>query len=79
MLQGGKDTYSYMWPRDASFSAMALDRAGDTNVAKDILNFAVRSFPKMDILCINIDQIFAWQFLASVDPRWKNSTSHSGG
>src|SRR5690606_13487587 len=27
MLQKGKDTYAYMWPRDASYSVLALDRA----------------------------------------------------
>jgi oligosaccharide amylase len=34
MLQGGKDTYSYMWPRDAAFASMALDMAGDFNSAQ---------------------------------------------
>ena len=29
MLQYGRDTYGYMWPRDGSVSALALDRAGD--------------------------------------------------
>ncbi len=28
MLQYGRDNYSYVWPRDAAFIAMALDRAG---------------------------------------------------
>lgn len=39
MLQQGKDTYAYMWPRDASFSAVALDKAGDQNVAKRFFEF----------------------------------------
>lgn len=34
MLQHGKDTYSYMWPRDGAFVAIALDKAGDFNVSK---------------------------------------------
>ncbi len=34
MLQGGKDTYSYMWPRDAAYASMALDMAGDFNSAQ---------------------------------------------
>lgn len=34
MLQKGKDTYAYMWPRDASYAVMALDRAGDFNVSR---------------------------------------------
>lgn len=39
IIQAGKDTYSYMWPRDAAYSAMALDRAGDPNVAKRFFEF----------------------------------------
>ncbi|MCA9353772.1 glycoside hydrolase family 15 protein [Candidatus Nomurabacteria bacterium] len=39
MLNGGKDTYSYMWPRDASYSAIAMDRAGDQNVAQRYFSF----------------------------------------
>lgn len=40
MLNQGKDTYAYMWPRDAGFSAIALDRAGDANVAKRFFEFS---------------------------------------
>ncbi len=29
VLHHGKDTYSYIWPRDAAFTALALDLAGD--------------------------------------------------
>ena len=39
MLQHGLDTYSYVWMRDASYSAMALDAAGDGNVAKHFFEF----------------------------------------
>ena len=39
IIQQGKDTYSYMWPRDAAYGAMALDRAGDPNVAKRFFEF----------------------------------------
>lgn len=39
MLQHGLDTYSYIWPRDASFTAMALDKAGDSNVARRFFEF----------------------------------------
>ncbi len=39
MLQWGYDTYSYVWPRDAAYAAMALDQAGDTNVAKRFFEF----------------------------------------
>ena len=40
MMQYGKDTYSYMWPRDAAFTAITLDKAGDPNVAKRFFQFA---------------------------------------
>lgn len=39
ILQGGKDTYAYVWPRDAAYAAMALDRAGDPNVARRFFSF----------------------------------------
>ena len=39
MLNQGKDTYAYMWPRDAAFSAAALDRAGDQNVSRRFFEF----------------------------------------
>ncbi len=40
MLQyGGFDTYSYVWPRDAAYTAIALDRAGDSNVSKRFFEF----------------------------------------
>jgi GH15 family glucan-1,4-alpha-glucosidase len=39
MLQQGKDNYAYMWPRDAAFSAIALDKSGDQNVAKKFFEF----------------------------------------
>jgi oligosaccharide amylase len=42
MLQQGKDTYSYVWPRDASFAAMALYRTGSFAVAKNFFEFASR-------------------------------------
>jgi len=39
MLQHGRDTYHYMWPRDGARSATALDRAGDFNVAQRFFTF----------------------------------------
>ncbi|HDQ16679.1 MAG TPA: glycoside hydrolase family 15 protein [Candidatus Vogelbacteria bacterium] len=39
MLQQGKDTYAYMWPRDAAHAANALNRAGDLTVAKRFFEF----------------------------------------
>lgn len=40
MLQGGKDTYGYMWPRDGAYIAMALDRSGDPQAAKRFFEFS---------------------------------------
>jgi GH15 family glucan-1,4-alpha-glucosidase len=39
MMQYGFDTYSYVWPRDSAYTAVALDQAGDTNVAKRFFEF----------------------------------------
>ena len=39
MLQYGRDTYSYMWPRDGAFTTLALDKAGDSNVARKFFEF----------------------------------------
>ncbi|OGG47657.1 hypothetical protein A3D66_01105 [Candidatus Kaiserbacteria bacterium RIFCSPHIGHO2_02_FULL_50_9] len=39
MLQHGRDSYAYMWPRDGAFAAMALDRAGDFGVARKFFEF----------------------------------------
>lgn len=39
ILQYGRDTYGYMWPRDGALSAVALDKAGDYNVAKRFFEF----------------------------------------
>ena len=39
MLNYGLDTYSYVWPRDAAYAALALDSAGDGNVAKRFFEF----------------------------------------
>lgn len=40
MLQFGKDTYSYVWPRDAAFVSIALDKAGYHEVVKRFFDFA---------------------------------------
>lgn len=37
--QGGRDTYNYVWPRDAAFAALALARAGDLHVARRFFMF----------------------------------------
>ncbi len=40
MLQKGKDTYSYVWPRDGAHIAAALDAVGDWNIAQRFYGFA---------------------------------------
>lgn len=40
MLQQGKDTYAYVWPRDAAYASLALDRSGDYMVTKRFFEFS---------------------------------------
>ncbi len=39
MLHHGRDTYSYVWPRDGAITAHALDRTGYRNTARRFFNF----------------------------------------
>ncbi len=39
MMEFGKDDYAYMWPRDASFIVMTLDRAGYDEATRPFFNF----------------------------------------
>lgn len=39
MLKHGIDTYAYVWPRDAAFTALSLDRARDWNISKRFFEF----------------------------------------
>ena len=39
MLQNGRDTYSYMWPRDGAFSARSFNMVGEHNVAERFFQF----------------------------------------
>jgi len=39
MLHHGRDTYSYVWPRDAALIANSLDRAGHSDVSKRFFTF----------------------------------------
>ncbi|KKR10445.1 MAG: Glycosyl hydrolase, family 15 [Candidatus Woesebacteria bacterium GW2011_GWA1_39_21] len=39
MLQFGRDTYAYVWPRDAAVSAIALAKAGDFNASRRFFEF----------------------------------------
>ncbi len=43
MLQGGRDTYAYMWPRDGAYSVTTLDWLGDRHSARMFFNFCQRS------------------------------------
>ncbi len=39
MLNQGRDTYSYVWPRDAAITANALDRAGHIDVTQRFFTY----------------------------------------
>lgn len=39
LLKQGRDTYSYVWPRDAAFCAIAMNMAGNTQLAKNFFVF----------------------------------------
>lgn len=39
ILNAGRDTYSYVWPRDAAVSALALDTAGYNDITKMFYRF----------------------------------------
>lgn len=41
ILLNGKDSYNYVWPRDAAFVAIALDRAGYSSITKVFYEFCV--------------------------------------
>ena len=40
MLQGGRDTYAYVWPRDSAYVSVALDWLGDRHSARKFFDFA---------------------------------------
>lgn len=46
MYQYGKDTYAYVWPRDASFIVIALDQAGYWNNTRPFFEFANEAISK---------------------------------
>lgn len=39
ILQYGRDTYSYVWPRDAAYTALALDKAGYDDISERFFRF----------------------------------------
>lgn len=39
MLQFGRDTYAYVWPRDGAISAIALAKSGDFNASRRFFEF----------------------------------------
>ncbi len=46
ILQFGRDTYSYVWPRDAALTAQALVEAGFSEVTRPFFEFAARTLHK---------------------------------
>jgi GH15 family glucan-1,4-alpha-glucosidase len=46
MLNQGRDTYSYVWPRDAAISAHALDRAGYFDTTERFFSFITKQMEK---------------------------------
>jgi GH15 family glucan-1,4-alpha-glucosidase len=43
MLQGGRDTYAYVWPRDSAYVATTLDWIGDRHSARQFFMFCNKS------------------------------------
>ncbi len=43
MLESGRDTYAYVWPRDAAFATVALDQIGDRHSARRFFEFAAKT------------------------------------
>lgn len=43
ILNQGRDTYAFSWPRDASYAIRALILAGDTNAARQFLTFCAKT------------------------------------
>jgi GH15 family glucan-1,4-alpha-glucosidase len=50
MLNQGRDTYSYVWPRDAAISAHALDRAHYVDTSAHFFSFVAPLFEKQGYL-----------------------------
>jgi oligosaccharide amylase len=46
LLNQGRDTYSYVWPRDGAVSANALDRAGYTDISERFFSFLSKLIEK---------------------------------
>ncbi|MDO8520758.1 MAG: glycoside hydrolase family 15 protein [bacterium] len=43
MLQGGRDTYAYVWPRDGAYVAVALDWLGDRHSTRKFFEFVKKA------------------------------------
>jgi len=50
ILQFGRDTYSYVWPRDGAFAALALDKAGYFHVGERFYEFCNESLTEEGFL-----------------------------
>jgi glucoamylase len=46
ILQFGRDTYTYMWPRDGALVATALIRAGYPDIARKFFDFILKLIPR---------------------------------
>lgn len=46
MLNQGRDTYSYVWPRDAAIAANALERGGYTDATQRFFSFMTKQMEK---------------------------------
>ena len=57
IVQFGKDTYSYMWPRDGALVAYALNKVGYADITRRFLSFVRRYYLKRVICFINIIRI----------------------
>ena len=64
--QFGRDTYSYMWPRDGALVANALDRAGYPDVAAQLLHFCADMLTAKATSCTSTTPTAASQLLAPV-------------
>ncbi|HET8575259.1 MAG TPA: glycoside hydrolase family 15 protein [Candidatus Paceibacterota bacterium] len=47
MLQKGKDTYAYVWPRDAAFVALAMSGSGYLSITKEFFSFCKETISPM--------------------------------
>lgn len=71
MLMYGKDSYSYVWPRDGGYNCIALDLAGYTNVTRKFYEFC------RDVLHPDGYLHHKFQSDKSLGSTWQSSTSQN--